>query len=1072
MKIVIDMQGVQGRNKKSEVRNELLLFAKFIVLNRRKHDVVLVLSDQFPETISSIRLEFKGILSKDKIKVWHSVNPISEQQSFNKSRNEVALLIRESFIKSLNPDVVHITGFLDGYFDDSVVNVLKKNLNTVSSVSVHDLKIDLINNEEQKKYDLFLNEKIKKLNCADMCFCTSISLLEQFSSILFEPECQLINLRVKPDDQDKPNYYDEDLAIDWNVIANNAILFWEKSHCKKKSILKTKKSKKKLALVSPMPPEKTGIADYSADLLIALSEYYDIYVIQENRDNIDFNLPSNCEVHDQSWLRSNKNMIDRVLYHIGNSHYHKHMLSLSNEIPGVIVLHDFFLSSLTASIELNSIDPKAWIECLYNSHGYSSLRDNFNSEINVKNIYPTNWPFLKNAKGVIVHSIYAKELANKWYGSKVSNRFEVVPLLRSESKKINSRSARQKMGFNENDFIVCSFGFLGETKLSHVLLESWINTELAKDTKCHLIFVGENPKSQYGLGILKTIESSPYKKRIKITGYISSDDYIHYLSAADLSVQLRTDSRGETSAAILDCMNYSLPLIINSNGSAGEIQDDMAYKLPDKLSNKELIKALEECWKNIELRKRLSKTAKENVRMNNQPNICAAKYSEIIENFYSKNNNLEIINGLINSINKNEKIELSLYDLFNLSNSISKTFPEPKSSKRIFLDITATQRHDLKSGIERVVRAILLSLINNSPNGYRVEPIYLSTVNNTLKYFLAHNYTLEVLECPKCLSDKIVEPEFDDIILILDISGEVLINAERSGLFRDYKNRGVEIYSIVYDLLPIKLPDVFPYGADKQHASWIKSISKCDGVICISKTVENDFKSWFSATEQENEIRISNFNLGADLFNSSPTKGMPENSNEKLSIFKKNHTFLMVGTIEPRKGYLEVINTFSSLWENGLEINLVIVGREGWIGLPEFERRNIPETINLLSSHPQRNQRLFWFNGISDEFLDCIYRSSTCLIAASYDEGFGLPLIEAAKHNLPIIARDIPIFREVAGDSAYYFNADNPNSISDIIKEWLILYSKDRVPDSSGIPWITWEESTKQLIDSIFVNVS
>ena len=57
--------------------------------------------------------------------------------------------------------------------------------------------------------------------------------------------------------------------------------------------------------------------------------------------------------------------------------------------------------------------------------------------------------------------------------------------------------------------------------------------------------------------------------------------------------------------------------------------------------------------------------------------------------------------------------------------------------------------------------------------------------------------------------------------------------------------------------------------------------------------------------------------------------------------------------------------------------------------------------------------RLFWLEGISDEYLEKIYDAATCLIAASEGEGFGLPLIKVAQHKLPIIARDIPVFREV-----------------------------------------------------------
>lgn len=76
--------------------------------------------------------------------------------------------------------------------------------------------------------------------------------------------------------------------------------------------------------------------------------------------------------------------------------------------------------------------------------------------------------------------------------------------------------------------------------------------------------------------------------------------------------------------------------------------------------------------------------------------------------------------------------------------------------------------------------------------------------------------------------------------------------------------------------------------------------------------------------------------------------------------------------------------------------------------------------VQRLCSHPELGKRLFWLNGISDDYLESVYAVCACLIAASYGEGFGLPLIEAAQHELPVIARDIPAFREVAGEYAFF----------------------------------------------------
>jgi Glycosyl transferases group 1 len=121
--------------------------------------------------------------------------------------------------------------------------------------------------------------------------------------------------------------------------------------------------------------------------------------------------------------------------------------------------------------------------------------------------------------------------------------------------------------------------------------------------------------------------------------------------------------------------------------------------------------------------------------------------------------------------------------------------------------------------------------------------------------------------------------------------------------------------------------------------------------------------------------------------------------------------------------------------------------------------------VDLLRIHSERNIRLFWLEGISDEFLEKVYAASTCLIAASEGEGFGLPLIEAAQHMKPIIARDIPIFREVAGVHASYFSGLTPGSLASAVTQWLKLDKQSLAPQSTNMPWLTWKQATQNLLD-------
>jgi len=233
--------------------------------------------------------------------------------------------------------------------------------------------------------------------------------------------------------------------------------------------------------------------------------------------------------------------------------------------------------------------------------------------------------------------------------------------------------------------------------------------------------------------------------------------------------------------------------------------------------------------------------------------------------------------------------------------------------------------------------------------------------------------------------------------------------------------------------------------------------------------VADELNVWLRThgSKREREFRIGWFHLGADVENSAPTRGLPKNAQQTLAQLSARPSFLMVGTIEPRKGYLQSLAAFTQLWQEGVDVNLVVVGKEGWKNLSEDIRRTIPEIANRLRNHPELNKRLFWLEGISDEYLEKVYAASTGLIAASEGEGFGLPLIEAAQHKLPIIARNIPVFREVAGEHAFYFEGMEANDPVAALQIWLKLFHQEKHPKSDAMPCLTWQQSAQQLLRCI-----
>lgn len=1244
MRIVIDLQGAQTESRFRGIGRYSLSIAKAIARNRGEHEVIIALSGLFPDTIEDIRIAFDDILPQENIKVWFASGPVKECEIGNDSIREVAEVLREGFLESLNPDIILITSLFEGFVDNAVTSIKKFDKNTKIAVILYDLipyihqDKYLINNvqyakhylekiEHLKKSDLFLGISQSSLNEAihnlginpNKLINISSAVDENFlikdisnekrqiffnkyniskKTIVYTPggfdirknfdnlikayailpeyikkfyqlvivskvddghKIRLLKLAkdegLKANDLILTGYVSDDELISFYIVCDlfvfpsihegfglpvleamncGAIVIgsnttsipevigctealfdpydvesiknkiqegienetlqkrlrkhnkvqvkkfsWDESakilinsfeeNFKIPNIVDKVIHKNKLAYFSPLQPQRSGISDYSAELLPYLNEYYDIILIvdEETCQNEFFNIK--FEKQNLNWFLENYQLFDRILYQIGNNPFHTYMLDALNQIPGVIVLHDFFLSGLYAYEETIANKNNFWSEELYTSHGYKALiaRDNQNIE-KVKLDFPVNFTSINKAMGVIAHSNFSKDLFFKYYGINVSNEWTKIPLLRVSSDNFLKVRNRKELNLTKNDFIICSFGFLDFTKLNHRLIMAFYQSKLSKLLNCKLIFVGENNASEYGKNIKDTIKKYKLTDNVVITGWVDENTFKDYLSISDVTVQLRTTSRGETSAAVLDSMNYGCATIINANGSMSELPNDSVYMINDNFEDVELIEVLEKLYDDEECRKLLGKNAKEAIKTQHDPAKCALKYYNAIENYYSKKINNNMLFSDLSKLINSDKEQL----IRDTAIAIDKTFKNRIIQKQILFDVSTIARNDLRTGIERVVRSQLLELFKNIPHGYRIEPVYLTNEGGFWHYKYARQYTLSLHDISDIfLNDDIVSVNFGDIFYCADFYRDGIIAAAKVGLYKEWKNIGVSIFFILYDLLPILKPKFFPKNSDKYHSLWLQSIiCVANNVICISESVSNELKVWIEKNHLNvsKKMHISHLHLGADIESSNPTKGISIKELETIDTIKNKISFLIVGTIEPRKGHLQVIETFTKLWQDGIDVNLVIVGKEGWKGLPESERKTIPEIINKIKNHFELDKRLFWLDSISDEYLEKVYEASHCLIFPSEGEGFGLPLIEAAQKGLPIIARDIPVFREVAGDFAYYFeNDNNPLLLIEEIKEWIKLYKENNHVKSSNMKWLTWEKNVLQLLKII-----
>ncbi len=824
----------------------------------------------------------------------------------------------------------------------------------------------------------------------------------------------------------------------------------------------------RLAYVSPLPPARSGIADYSAELLPALAHFYDIDVIIEQPSLSDAWIGSHCGVQDSQWLLLNPGHYDRVLYHFGNSSYHQHMFHLLTQVPGLVVLHDFYLGDVLNYLEAYAVDASACQRGLYKSHGYGALatRSVPGQFAKVAEQYPASLEVLQLAQGVIVHSRYSKQLATTWYGANLTENWSVIALLRKPHTNLDRNAARQALGLQPGDFMVCSFGLMGKTKLNHRLLQAWADSAMARDEACTLVFVGEEQAAEYGTQIKDTIQASGLRRRIHVSGWTDPDRYRQYLGAADLAVQLRANSRGETSAAVLDCMNYGLPTIVNAHGALAELPPNAVWMLADDFDDAALTQAIDTLWRDDHRRHTMGQLGRECINTLHAPDVCADQTRQAIErNHAAASLQAQAVANALPSVTGAAPTEAQF---IHMAQTLARQLPRTNASRQLLIDVSATCKNDLKTGIQRVVRALVWTLIKAPPEGFRVEPVYLKCDTGLWHYCYAREWTSQALGIDGgWLPDDPVDCVDGDVLLMADFTSGLAVQACQAGVFSTLKEHGVGIHFFVYDLLPIQMPHCFPPG-QFGFTQWLKTLTAtADSAICISQAVAQDLQKWMTTVgpQRERPLGIDWFHLGADLVNSMPSTGLPPDVAQTLSALKALPSFLMVGTIEPRKGYLQTLQAFTQLWQSGSNLNLVIVGREGWTGLPNDQRQTIPQIVRLMQTHAELGKRLLWLEDVSDEYLAQLYTHSVCLIAASEGEGFGLPLIEAAQQALPIIARDIPVFREVAGEHAFYFDGFEPQDLARGIQAWLVLKADNKQPLSQAIPWLTWEQSTMRVVE-------
>ncbi len=377
-----------------------------------------------------------------------------------------------------------------------------------------------------------------------------------------------------------------------------------------------------------------------------------------------------------------------------------------------------------------------------------------------------------------------------------------------------------------------------------------------------------------------------------------------------------------------------------------------------------------------------------------------------------------------------------------------------KEIRQLLVDVSTLIRVDDGSGIQRVVRNILKCMLLSQREGIAVRPV----CRFRGEYRYADDFDADCAVSTRKIDNGPVHIHRGDIFLGLDFDHRIDARALRF-LQRQQREKGLQVYFVVYDLLAIFHPEWFPRHLARLIKIWLHGITAtADGLICISNSVARELKQYIGNKRAAENVGIGFFHLGADdTFQTTPSS-LTDEENLLVQWFGTKTVFLMVGTLEPRKGHQQVLDAMTRLWQGGEDVLLAIAGKKGW---------KVEHLVKNINNHAENGDHLFWFENVSDAFLQQLYTASSVLIMASAGEGFGLPLIEAAQYKLPLIVRDLPVFREVAGDNAVYFSGFSGHDLQQAISDWLMLYRQKKHPVSDGLQPQNWMQSAEQLLNVV-----
>jgi len=325
--------------------------------------------------------------------------------------------------------------------------------------------------------------------------------------------------------------------------------------------------KMRLAFFSPLPPARSGIADYSEALLASLKPLADIEVFTGGDQPFD---PARFDI---------------ALYHVGNNSHHGFVYETALRHPGVVVMHESNLHHLLADLTIKRGDWDAYVrECEYNGGATARAFAERVRRLEIGPDYegvPMTRRLLESARGIVVHSRF---MAGEMRAAGFAGPVAVIP--HGAWIPEGDRTAyRYKLGLDELTPLAGIFGFLKPYKRIAESLRAFRRlVRLVPNAR--MILVGEQHPDFPVEPMIRTMGLSA---NVRVLGFTPIAEFVGYLSACDIVLNLRYPTVGESSGTLLRSLGLGKAVMVSELGSFQEFPDDVCLKVPVGAGEEDLI---------------------------------------------------------------------------------------------------------------------------------------------------------------------------------------------------------------------------------------------------------------------------------------------------------------------------------------------------------------------------------------------------------------------------------------------------------------------------------------------------